>query len=99
MLLFAMTADPKKSWPVYRLVIAQSRSCWLHLLGIAMLSLVSMPLALLSPLPLKVAVDSVIGKHPVPDALRHFFPFSGAFAGLALAIALLLMIAVLSNLQ
>lgn len=64
-----------------------------------MLSLVSMPLALLSPLPLKVAVDSVIGKQAVPEWLHSSLPFSNTLAGLALAISLLLLIALLSNLQ
>ncbi|MCU1307292.1 MAG: transporter related protein [Acidobacteriaceae bacterium] len=95
-----MSAVPRKSWPVYRLVIAQSRSCWVHLLGIALLSLVSMPLALLSPLPLKVAVDSVIGQQPVPQVLHSLLPFlSNTVTGLALAICLLLLIALLTNLQ
>ena len=85
---------------MYKRVIAQSRSCWPHLFGIALLSFISMPLALLSPLPLKVAVDSVIGHQPVPQTLQRLVPsFSPIMAGLALAICLLLFIAVLSNLQ
>src|SRR6266403_4869789 len=95
-----MTSPPTKAWTVYRSVIAQSRSCWLHLLGIATLSLFSMPLALLSPLPLRVAVDSVIGRQPVPSALHSLLPFlSQSVTGLALAICLLLLIALLTNLQ
>jgi len=73
-LLVAHDVSSTNAWTVYRSVIAQSRSCWLHLLGIAMLSLFSMPLALLSPLPLKVAVDSVIGQQPVPVRCIRCFP-------------------------
>jgi ATP-binding cassette, subfamily B, bacterial len=47
---------------------------WLHLVGALCLSLLSVPLVLLSPLPLKIAVDSVIGTHPAPDFLAALLP-------------------------
>jgi ATP-binding cassette subfamily B protein len=39
-------------------------------LGILLLDLLSIPLALLSPVPLKIAVDSVLGTEPVPGFLE-----------------------------
>jgi len=37
-----------------------------HILGIFLLSLLSTPLTLLTPLPLKMVIDSVIGSRPLP---------------------------------
>src|SRR5581483_4903260 len=62
--------------------------------------LLSLPLTLLYPLPLKIAVDSVVGHQPLPAALRAFLPeHYGTMAALSLAIGLLLGIAALANLQ
>jgi ATP-binding cassette, subfamily B, bacterial len=81
-------------------VLLQSRACWPHLAGIAALSLLSLPLTLLYPLPLKIAVDSVLGEQALPEFLGRIVPAptSQGFA-LVLAIALLLGISVLVNLQ
>jgi ATP-binding cassette, subfamily B, bacterial len=81
-------------------VFRQSRRCWPHLLGIAGLSLLSLPLTLLYPLPLKIAVDSVLGQQPLPQSLGWMFPDPASSAwALTLAILMLLAIAVLVNLQ
>src|SRR5213592_2026645 len=78
----------------------QSRRCWPHLAGIAVLSLLSLPLTLLYPLPLKIAVDSVLGEQPLPGFLGGLLPQGHSLAGaLALAVGLLLAIALLANLQ
>ena len=44
-----------------RKVLKVARPCWPHLSGIILLGLLSTPVALLAPLPLKIAVDSVLG--------------------------------------
>ncbi len=63
-----------------------------------MVNLTSGPIALLAPVPLKIAVDSVIGSHPVPRLLTFVLPRTVivskvwllvATAGLVLGIALL----------
>ena len=41
-----------------------------HLLGVLMLELLSTPLTLLAPIPLQIAVDSVVHLKPVPSAFR-----------------------------
>jgi ATP-binding cassette subfamily B protein len=74
---------------------------WLHLLGLLALSALASPLALLLPVPLKVAVDSALGSHPLPGFLDPFVPGgdpspSGA---LMIAIALLVVVTVLMHLQ
>ena len=45
----------------YQRLLRQARPYWLHIAGILLLDLLSTPLALLTPLPLKIAVDSVLG--------------------------------------
>ena len=54
---------------LYRRLLAQARPYWPHIAATLVLGLLSTPLALLSPLPLQIAVDSVIGSHPVPRVL------------------------------
>ena len=81
-------------------ILLQTRNCWPHLALISGLSLLSLPLTLLSPLPLKIAVDGLTGQKAVPGFLQHFIPdVTSNFSVLALAIGLLLAIAVLVNLQ
>ena len=81
-------------------ILRQSRRCWPHLAGIAALSLLSMPLTLLYPLPLKIAVDSVLGQQPLPAFLLHFLPpMRPGQVAIGFAVALLLVIALLANLQ
>ena len=81
-------------------VLRESRSCWPHLLGIAGLSILSLPLTLLYPLPLKVVVDSVLGSEPLPAWLVRWLPFLRARgASLEAAIEILLGIAVLVSVQ
>ena len=83
---------------MWRLLL-QSRACWPHLAGIFLLSMLSLPLTLLYPLPLKIAVDGVLGHQGLPAGLKMFSPSTGHFGLLGLALFLLLIIAVLVNLQ
>lgn len=81
-------------------ILKQSRRCWLHLAGITVLSLFSLPLTLLYPLPLKIAVDNVLGHQALPGFLHGMgFPAYPQAVALGLAITLLLAIALLVNLQ
>lgn len=82
-------------------MFVESRSCWLHLLGIAALSLISTPLALLAPVPLKIAVDSVLSERPLPGLFTRFFiPYVGVrTSGLIAAVGFMLLLAAVSNLQ
>src|SRR5687768_12227893 len=75
---------------------------WPHVGGVWMLSLLSIPFALLAPLPLKIAVDSVIGSHPLPGFLDALLPeavVDSASAVLVLAVALILVIRLLQKAQ
>jgi ATP-binding cassette subfamily B protein len=91
-----------KPLTLYRRLAAYAWPYWPHILGIMLLQLLSTPLALLGPLPLKIAVDTVIGSHPLPRWLRDLVPASlGASPGalLLLAAAILLLTALVSSLQ
>lgn len=79
--------------------LRESRSCWPHLIGIAALSVISLPLTLLYPLPLKIVVDSVLGGSPLPVWLEHIPVLPHAGSAIGTAIAVLLGIALLVSAQ
>src|SRR5262249_37787476 len=71
---------------------------WPPIAGSLLLSLLACPLALLAPLPLKIAVDSAVGSRPLPGWLDALLPAAVPrsdtavlvlAAGLAVAVALL----------
>jgi len=72
----AMVRDTRKygSITLYRRLLGEARPYWPHTTAFLLLSLLSTPLALLAPLPVKVAVDSVIGSRPLPAALEALVP-------------------------
>src|SRR5438445_5100322 len=73
-----------------------------YILGILLLNLLSPPLALLTPLPLKIAVDNIIGSHPLPRSLAAWLPESvqrSNAALLAFAVALVVGAALLIQLR
>ncbi|UCE02614.1 MAG: ABC transporter ATP-binding protein [Candidatus Latescibacterota bacterium] len=80
---------------LYRRLLRQARPYWGRILGLFLLSLLSTPLALLTPLPVKVVVDSVIGTDPLPTFLVALLPDSvlGSRESI-LIIAVLLVVAV-----
>ncbi len=89
----------QKRFPVLLKVLAESRHCGGFLAPIAGLSLLSLPFTLLYPLPLKIAVDSVINRGPLPGFVTVLAPIHTVASGLLLAVLLVLLIALLVNLQ
>ena len=84
-----------------RRLLQHARPYWAHVFGIFLLGLVDSPLGLLAPVPLKIAVDSAIGTHPVPRFVSRILPASATNspgAVLAIAVVLLVAIAALENL-
>src|SRR3954468_10537418 len=74
---------------IYSRLLREARPYWRHMAALLALSLLATPAALLVPLPLKIAVDSVIGDDPAPA----FLPSSDtalllALGGLVVGIAL-----------
>ncbi|KPJ80247.1 MAG: Xenobiotic-transporting ATPase [Gemmatimonas sp. SG8_23] len=83
-------------------VIGETRRYWPHVIGLFLLGLLSTPLALLGPVPLKIAVDSVLGTDPVPGVLQPIIP-TGVQASpdrlLVFAAALMVVLALLVQLH
>jgi ATP-binding cassette, subfamily B, bacterial len=87
---------------IYWRVFREARPYRVHLLGMLVLSLMATPVALLTPLPLKIVVDSVLGDKPLPDFMQPVVP--GSIIGskgmiLILAIALVVIVALLGQLR
>jgi ATP-binding cassette, subfamily B, bacterial len=92
----------RRSSNLYARIIHQAGRCWLHLVGLFLLSMLASPISLLFPLPLKIAVDSAIADHPLPLFLAALLPasaVSSSTAILLLAVALLIAVNLLSLLQ
>ena len=78
----------------------EARPYWSHLIALLFLNLLAAPLALLTPLPLKIAVDSVIGAQPVSKLIANFLPVPISKTTLIfLCAGLVVAIAVLNHLQ
>jgi ATP-binding cassette, subfamily B, bacterial len=83
-------------------LLRQGRPYAPHIAVLLLLGLAATPLTLLAPYPLKIAVDSVIGDHPLPRFLEALVPgfLVGSKEGrLALAVLLLVGTALLVRLQ
>ena len=80
-----------------RRLAGMSLHYWPNVLGLFLLGITAAPLALLGPLPMKIAVDSVLGSKPLPGFLEPLVPEAlrsgkggllGFAAGLIIATAL-----------
>jgi ATP-binding cassette subfamily B protein len=78
-----------------------ARPYWPHIAGLLLLNLLAPPLALLTPLPLKIAVDSAVGSLPLPAPLDRLVPGTRPSSSAVLWIAggLLVAVTVLGLLQ
>ena len=61
---------------ILRRLFAEARPYWLLIFATFCLSLLAAPLTLLTPVPLKLVVDNVIGSHPLPGWLGGLLPGS-----------------------
>jgi ATP-binding cassette, subfamily B, bacterial len=95
--------DPQETGRgLYRRLMLEARPYWRHISGLFGLSLLSSVFALLTPLPLAIAVDSVVGSHPLPGFIAVFVPASVSQSQtgvLLVAAALFVLIALLKQLQ
>jgi ATP-binding cassette subfamily B protein len=92
----------KKPKRLYRRLFAEARPFALHIGGLLLLSVLSAALTLLIPLPLKIALDSVIGSHPLPDPLGSILPTAVSSSGtgvLIFAVVVLVLIMLLKQIQ
>ncbi len=87
---------------IYGRVLGEARPYWGHISGIFLLRLLKTPLSLLAPLPLKIVVDYVISKSPLPPSLARltpaWIPTSTAWL-LVFAVVLLVAVELLNQLQ
>ena len=87
---------------LYKRVLLQARPYWPHIVALFLVSMLATPLALLGPVPLRIAVDSVIGSKPLPAFLEPLVPDAAVrsrAAILVFATALVVMTALLVQLQ
>src|SRR6266853_1967190 len=94
--------NPNRDLALYLRLFRWARPYWAYLVGLFLLSLLATPLALLVPLPLKIALDSGLGSRPLPHVLRAFLPAAfrptPSFA-LLFAVGLLLAVTILTQTQ
>ncbi|MFC1680728.1 ABC transporter ATP-binding protein [Pseudomonadota bacterium] len=87
---------------LYRRLLAEARPYWAHIVILFFLYLLATPLTLLNPLPLKIAVDSVIGSQPLPAWLDQIAPSTiteSTSSLLIFSVGFLIVIALLISLQ
>lgn len=94
----------KRTYPgdleLYRRLISRARPWWRHILAVFLLGLLSTPLALLTPVPVKIVVDSVLGDRPLPGFLAAIVPGDApGVTVLWLAVGLAIAVAVLVQVQ
>jgi ATP-binding cassette subfamily B protein len=86
----------------YARLLKEARPHWLLIGALFLLSLLSTPIALLMPLPLKIAIDSVLGSESLPASLHALLPagiLGSQGALLVLATAAVLAIALCDQVQ
>ena len=81
-------------------LLEQSRPYRIQIIFILFLSLLATPLALLTPIPLKIAIDNVIGAKPIPGYLYAIIPdfFRSSKLGL-LGLAAALQVVIIALIQ
>jgi ATP-binding cassette subfamily B protein len=85
-----------------RRALVMARPYWPHIVATFLITLVATPIALLQPLPLKIAVDSVIGDDALPGFLEPWVPraFSSSTLGLLVfSAALVVLVELLARLH
>jgi ATP-binding cassette subfamily B protein len=97
-----MAVNRYTDFKLYGRLFRQVRPYWPHLGILFLLHLLSTPVALLMPLPLKIAVDSALGAQPLPGFLDTILPAlarRSTTAVLVLAVGLVLAIGLLDQIQ
>lgn len=88
-------ARKQSDFALYRRLLREARAFWPHIGALFILSVLAAPLTLLTPLPLKVVVDSILGTHPLPGWLAAVLPdgadSTGVTALLAVAVFVVLL--------
>ena len=96
------TCSSNRDVALYLRLFRWARPYWAHLVGLFLLSLLATPLALLVPLPLKIALDSGLGSKPLPHLIQPFMPVSLRLtpsSALLFAVGLLIAVTILAQIQ
>lgn len=90
-----------KDLTLFQRLLHQARPYWKLIVGIFLVDILATPLALLVPIPLKIAVDNVLGDEPLPEFVYTLIPSAeqSEMVILVIAVILLILIALLSGLQ
>jgi ATP-binding cassette subfamily B protein len=86
--------DPSADRRVFARIVEFARPYWIKIAGTFVVSLAVVPLTLLTPFPLKVVVDSVIGSKPLPHVLDASLRWIGAGPYVVLAAMALLLVVI-----
>jgi ATP-binding cassette subfamily B protein len=81
-----MSSRRYSDFALYTRFLREARPYWWHMAGLGALDLLGVPLLLLAPLPLKIAVDSVLGSEPLPGVLETIWPGTGRSAATTLVL-------------
>ena len=87
---------------LYARLVREARPWWPHMGAILLVNLLAAPIALLLPLPLKIALDTVVGSDPLPTFLDPLVPDAATrsdAAVLVLAASMVVAVALLDQLQ
>lgn len=96
-----MNASKHSDIQILKRLFSKAQPYWSHILGIFLIDLLATPLALLNPLPLKIAVDNVLGRKALPSFLAHVIPGydQSTQATLLFTVGLLITVALMTQLQ
>ena len=100
----AVPGTPRRGMPgrrLWRCLLVEVRPFWRQVLVILVLDLLATPLLLLSPVPIKIAVDNVLGDKPLPSYVDRLLPdaVSGSDRLLFVAAVLQVVVVLLFQLQ
>ena len=71
-----MPYNKRSDIAILKRLLQQARPYWAQISGIFLLDMLAAPLALLSPLALKLVVDNVLGSEPLPVFLKSVLPLN-----------------------
>jgi ATP-binding cassette subfamily B protein len=74
-----------------RRILGQIRPFWRQILVLLVVDLLATPLLLLTPVPLKIAVDSVIDNHPLPGFVDALLPASVVRTSISLLVVVVVL--------
>src|SRR6058998_1613537 len=93
---------PPSDLKLLKRILSETRAYRLPIAGLFALSVLSSPLGLLAPYPLKIAIDSAVDNKPLPPFLQVILPetVTGSKTSiLGMSMVLMVLVALLTQLQ